>query len=853
MKYILILLFIIFPLINFALIINIPDDQPTIQAGINVAVDSDTVLVHPGTYFENINYNGKNITVASLFLTTQDTIYISQTIIDGDQDDTVVRFESGEDSTAILTGFTIINGYALSGYTPDGSGGGIFIDNSNPILEHIIIQGNSARYYGGGIYCKESSPNLENVTISENTAGIYGGGICCWDNSNPSFSNVTISKNTATGWAGGGIFCYDNSSVIFNPGNRCNIFLNSAPSGTDLYTEYNCPIINVIVDTFTVLEPNDYFAYPVDNFTFDILNEKLEPVNEDLFVSPTGSNDNTGLSPDDPLLTIYYALLKMIASEEDPHTIHLANGTYSPSQTGEIYPLVCKNYVILQGEDQDSTILDGEGLNRILHCPYEYSSIVENITIKNGYAIDGGGIYCDYYSNPSFNNILISNNHASHRGGGICCHELSHTDLTNVTISGNSAGYGGGIAKGNCCYPSSINLANVTIKNNNATYGGGIYWEGLELYFNPTNRCNIYSNSSSNLGNDLYFEYVYSYIIPVIVDTFTVFYPNEIHAYPIDNFSFNILHSYGNNQVNGDLYVAVDGDDSNSGVTPDDPLQTIQCALNIIYADSLHPRSIYVSAGVYSSSTNGESFPIQIHQGSNYVSLIGAENEETILDANDQSRVFTINDLAESTIKNLRIINGTASSGGGIFLNNSSPTFEKITVTNNSASDYGGGIFCSKYSNPEFINTTISENSADSNGGGIYCSYSNPNLVNCILWNDSPDEIYVSTSSSVQVLYSNIQGGWEGEGNIDADPLFADPQNGNFHLTWANFPIPDSTMSPCIDAGDPASPLDPDSTIADMGAFYFDQNQQEVDDISIAPMSCNLYQNFPNPFKPSGA
>ncbi|MBC8526140.1 MAG: right-handed parallel beta-helix repeat-containing protein, partial [Candidatus Cloacimonetes bacterium] len=767
-----------------ATIINVPEDQPTIQAGIDVASNGDTVLVHPGTYVENVNYNGKNITVASLFLTTQDSSYISQTIIDGNQDGSVVKFESGEDSTAILIGFTIINGFALSGYTPDGSGGGIFIDNSNPILEHIIIQGNSARYYGGGIYCKDSSPNLENVIINENTAGIYGGGICCWDNSNPSFSNVTISKNTATGWAGGGgggIFCYYNSSVNFNPNERCNIFLNSAPSGTDLYAEYNCPIINVIVDTFTVLEPNDYFAYPVDNFTFDILNEKLEPVNEDLYVSPTGSNDNSGLSPDDPLLTIYYALLKIVASEEDPHTIHLANGTYSPSQTGEVYPLICKNHVILQGEDQDSTILDGEGLNRILHCPYEYSSIeIENMTIKNGNARKGGGIFCDMYSSPSFNNITISNNYASHRGGGIYCEESnSHPSLTNVTIRGNSAGTGGGIASG-CGYPNSLYLSNVTIKDNNAGTGGGIYWVGEDIFFDDNNRCNIYSNTSSNnLGNDLYFEYVYSNIIYVIVDTFTVFYPNDTHAYPIENFSFNILHSYGNNQVNGDLYVAVDGDDSNSGVTPDDPLQTIQCALNIIYADSLHPHSVYVSAGVYSSSTNGESFPVQIHQGSNYVSIIGAENGETILDANHQSRLFTINHLTESTIKNLIILNGTASSGGGIFLNNSSPTFEKITVTNNSASDYGGGIFCSKYSNPEFINTTISENSADFNGGGIYCSYSNPNLVNCILWNDSPDEIYVSTSSSVQVSYSNIQGGWEGEGNIDADPLFADHENGD--------------------------------------------------------------------------
>jgi hypothetical protein len=94
----------------YSTIINVPADQPTIQTGINVAVDTDTVLVQPGTYIENINYNGKLITVASLFLTTQDTTYISQTIIDGNQNGSVVTFINDEDSTAVLCGFTITNG-----------------------------------------------------------------------------------------------------------------------------------------------------------------------------------------------------------------------------------------------------------------------------------------------------------------------------------------------------------------------------------------------------------------------------------------------------------------------------------------------------------------------------------------------------------------------------------------------------------------------------------------------------------------------------------------------------------------------------------------------------------------------
>jgi hypothetical protein len=76
-------------------------------------------------------------------------------------------------------------------------------------------------------------------------------------------------------------------------------------------------------------------------------------------------------------------------------------------------------------------------------------------------------------------------------------------------------------------------------------------------------------------------------------------------------------------------------------------------------------------------------------------------------------------------------------------------------------------------------------------------------------------------------------GGYTGIGNIDADPLFADSINSDFHLTWVNFPVPDSTRSPCIDAGDPESPFDPDSTTADMGAFYFDQTLMPINSLTI--------------------
>lgn len=188
-----------------ATIINVPAEQPTIQAGINVAVDGDTVLLQPNTYYENIDYVGKNIIVASLFLTTQDTSYISQTIIDGNQNGSVVTFENGEDSIAFLCGLIIQNG--------SGFGGGIFCSQSIPRLENITIKNNTGEFNtsGSGIYCIYSSPSLKNVIINNNSTVNIGGGILLCLNSNPIMENVTISNNSA-GSYGGGICCISDSN-----------------------------------------------------------------------------------------------------------------------------------------------------------------------------------------------------------------------------------------------------------------------------------------------------------------------------------------------------------------------------------------------------------------------------------------------------------------------------------------------------------------------------------------------------------------------------------------------------------------------------------------------------------------
>ena len=152
----------------------------SIQHAIDQSANGDTILVQPGTYLENINYNGKKIVMGSLYLTTSDKSHISSTIIDGNQNGSVVTFESGEDETVVLSGFTITNG---SGTDIESNnvfrGGGILIMSSSPTINRLLITNNNVNGFGGGINVSgyNSYPKIDHSVIKQNNGGYTGGGI----------------------------------------------------------------------------------------------------------------------------------------------------------------------------------------------------------------------------------------------------------------------------------------------------------------------------------------------------------------------------------------------------------------------------------------------------------------------------------------------------------------------------------------------------------------------------------------------------------------------------------------------------------------------------------------------------
>ena len=236
---------------NSATIIYVPNNYPTIQSGIGASGNGDTVLVEPGTYFENINFHGKNIVLTSRFYLSLDTGFICSTIINGSQPadpDTgsCIILNSNEDSTTIIQGFTITGGTGTKWLDTHGAGtyregGGILTEFSSPTIRwnHFVnnIVNNTigvASTGGGGIRCGDGSPHIYNNVIAYNEAR-YGGGIVINYCSDAEIKNNLIVHNSGgQSFGGGGLWATGvNTSTVLIVEN--NTIANNHVSGMGSY------------------------------------------------------------------------------------------------------------------------------------------------------------------------------------------------------------------------------------------------------------------------------------------------------------------------------------------------------------------------------------------------------------------------------------------------------------------------------------------------------------------------------------------------------------------------------------------------------------------------------------------
>nr|HPR16984.1 hypothetical protein [Candidatus Cloacimonadota bacterium] len=786
------------------------------------------------------------------------------------------------------------------------AGGALSCRGAYPVLENCYFSHNYCINGGGALSSySQSEITLNNCVLHHNIADWSGGGIAVY-NSTINLSGTNISEN-ASGGNGGGIYFGSGSVVEFDPDNRCNIYCNLVYDdniGNDLNIN-NLINVEVFVDTFTVQIPTEYYAFPLENFIFDILNAKIEPIAADLYVSPSGSDNNNGLSASEPLRTISHALMLIETSLTDPHTIFLADGEYSFSSSGECFPLGMKSFLTISGTSREQTILNAEQLNSLIFCFDQENITLESMTLMNGNNkyYWSGGIYCES-TDIILSNLHIKNCISNYQGGGLEFFHCDSPDLTNLIIENNQAAESGG---GICCNYSNPHLHNVTIRNNSACYyGGGLYLRGCSYpVFDPDQPSNIYMNHSFMFpGKD-----IYSFITPninVVLDTFTVLLPDEYFVYSLEYINLTINHGYIQQEDN-DLYVDPNGSNNNSGLSVSEPLQTIDYALKKILTSEENPHTIYLAEGIYSSSSNSEIFPVKCR---NYLSLIGTDRESTILDAENNSCVMICSEVSQFSLEKLTITNGLAdhsslltdTDSGGCniassedivirnvnFSNNRARfcsaienyntnliiqdcLFSHNEETHNSFDDYLGVVSLYPWLSDDYvkiINSTFVDNSVPNNGGVIFSQANNLIVLNSIFHNNGSNNIYFygwGNNNCAVIDYSDLEGGessiinsnfgevfWQ-EGNIDSDPLFLDPGNGNFYL---------QAESPCIDTGtafyewdgEVILDLSPDEYYGDapdMGAFEWNGTAIQEEEITPESPAISHLTNYPNPFNPS--
>ncbi|MBE0535576.1 MAG: right-handed parallel beta-helix repeat-containing protein [Phycisphaerae bacterium] len=179
------------------------------------------------------------------------------------------------------------------------------------------------------------------------------------------------------------------------------------------------------------------------------------------------------------------------------------------------------------------------------------------------------------------------------------------------------------------------------------------------------------------------------------------------------------------------------------------------------------------------------------------------------------------------------LVTGCTFSGGRAFNDHSNPTF--INCLFSSSQD--GGMY-NYYCSPTVLNCTFvrNRNLTHGVGGGMYNRFGGtPTVSNCIFWDNGPSGFYDRDGSVSTVTYSDIEGGWPGEGNIAEQPVFVDADGGDFRLRW---------YSPGVDAGSNAAAAGI-NTDFDGNARVIDGNRDGVATVDmgayeVAPVSESL-------------
>ncbi len=459
-----------------------------IQTAINQASTGDTVLVYPGTYYENINLSyANNLKLYSLEAITNDSTFISTTIIDGNQSGSTLYCTVG-DKEFEIRGLSITGG---SGYQ-DGTktiGGGLCLALSSFNIVNLQIYDNYADLGGGIIINYQATVHLAACTINNNLALMSGGGI---------YTQSTLSEQPI---------------INFSESNRCSLFDNYSASGADMY--WGNPagaVTDVYLDKFTKASYERYYANFFEGFveaiedgytpyrTFDVNEGMHEEIDADLYVANNGDDDNSGLTPDQPLRTIYRANTIISSNRDNPKTIRLTSEIYEHDLWGHTnIPIGLKSNTILQGVSSQETKIIGNpeifswGNGAIIPEFFGENITIKDMSISNG---EGSAVFTTcidnliiedvvfeasnidswsnlyvngiYYSKVKLDNVIFQNNHSIKSYPAFSIKALDVV-MNNVKVYNNTCINENGKGIGNVVAMNRVEVTNSEFIDNHCT------------------------------------------------------------------------------------------------------------------------------------------------------------------------------------------------------------------------------------------------------------------------------------------------------------------------------------------------------------------------------------------------
>jgi hypothetical protein len=595
-------------------------------------------------------------------------------------------------------------------------------------------------------------------------------------------------------------------------------------------------------------------------------------------------DDANGLNDGSSWLNAYKFLQDALMMARDGDELRVAQGVYKPDEfvlsdrpnLGRAETFQLKNGVVIRGgyaglgqPDPNArnfelykTILSGDlygddDENFINNRENGYHVVTSNYTdatvVLDGFIIIGGnaGVYpgdtagAGMYNksgNPTVKNCIFTNNRAGY-GGGMCNDANSCPMIINCIFIGNASDFGGGICnQGNSC-PL---LYNCTFYQNSAYHsGGGMYNEhSSPLLTNCAFEQNLTPGAGAGMCN------VWS--SPILTEC--AFVENNANLSIYQTGSGGGMSNFGSKPTLNRCTFTRNSAVRGGGITNDGDSNPV-----IINCDFEGNSSYYSGGGVYNSSGNNPFSPIFI-QCTFRGNRAGKGNRTG--KGGVGGGMFN-GYFSAPQVNNCTFSENSAKQGGAMCnISFVTTALDNCIFIGNSASADGGGLYTCG-GTTSLINCTFAGNLA-ANGNSIacgyapyippgppprklYCSPSTIEATNCIFW-EQIECIGQHYGSIINIRYSTIQGEWPGEGNINADPCFAEPGywdpngtpadvnddfwvNGDYHLKsqagrwdanegrWTK----DEVTSLCIDAGDPASPIGlepfPNGGVINMGAY----------------------------------